>query len=1219
MFISSTFTDMQAERDWLRDHVIPELEERLRERRHHLEPIDLRWGVETVTIDEQQAKELLVLKVCLDEIQRSRPFLIGLVGDRYGWVPPEDRMRAAVDEEGFRTDVEGKSVTALEIEFGVLDSADQKRRSLFYFRDPLPYDQMPPETAALYSDTHNPASGADAAQRLQALKDRIRRDPSLASRVHQYRAQWDAQQQRVTGLEQWGRQVLEDLWRDLDEETREFIRQPLPSWQDQERWALEEFVENRGRGFIGRVEITEELSALAESPAQEVPAWGACVTGEPGAGKSALFAHLSRELEGRDDLLVLAHAAGISPRSTQVDAMLRRWIGELAQALGRADPLPETANAEEVERTFGELLRAASASRRVVLLIDALDQFEPTPRSRHLTWLPERWPDGARLIATTIPGSQSQALGHRDGVRLFPLPPLDQDEAREIAVAVCGRYHRQLNPDVLGELLKRERSDGQPSAGIPLWLELALEELQLLDADDFERAQRQYTGSGDERLRQMMWDLAARLPGDVEALYGEMLQRCEELYGANWSRGFAGLIAVSRHGWREADLKELLPCAAWLMAPDEPEEAWNDVRFAALRRGFRAHLVQRGARAQWDFFHAQMRLAVERKWLSDPELPTELHVLIADHLESLPESDPVRQAELMFHQIGTQDGLRAARYYAGVARGGDELAGATRAAAEYILAGLTEEGNPRLDWMLSLLDEPALTAQQRVDLCSRYHFELLAALENNTPLDTRLAVVGRTSEVLQQLFREDPQNAVWQRELSVSHERFGDVFREQGDLTAALAAYRACLEIRECLAAADPENAGRQHDLSVSHERIGNVLSDYADLTGALAAHQASLEICARLVAADPQNAVWQRGLSVNLNKLGNVLLAQGDPTAALAAYRANREIFERLAAADPQNAVWQHDLSVSHSRIGYVLSEQGDLTPALAAYRACLEIRERLAAADPQNAGRQHDLSESHDQIGVVLRAQGDLTGALVAYRASREIMERLVAADPQNAVRQHDLSVSHEGFGDVLSDQGDLTAALAAYRASLEIRERLAAADPGNAGWQRDLSVSHINLGDVLRAQGDLTPALAAHRASLEIRERLAEADPQNAGRQRDLAGSYENLLLVCNKQQDQVGLMENSQKCFAVLSDMKRRGMHLEPQFAQIYQDFARVFGGSRPASTNGPSCYAGSRPHADADPNRAAQANIEYQERLMQWKGLPLAKRLFTKRPERPTEI
>jgi hypothetical protein len=38
---------MQAERDWLKHHVFPELSERLRLRRHLLEPIDL--GGETVS------------------------------------------------------------------------------------------------------------------------------------------------------------------------------------------------------------------------------------------------------------------------------------------------------------------------------------------------------------------------------------------------------------------------------------------------------------------------------------------------------------------------------------------------------------------------------------------------------------------------------------------------------------------------------------------------------------------------------------------------------------------------------------------------------------------------------------------------------------------------------------------------------------------------------------------------------------------------------------------------------------------------------------------------------------------------------------------------------------------------------------------------------------------------------------------------------------------
>ena len=128
---------MQAERDYLRQVVFPRVEEELRKGRIQLEPIDLRQGVEVADLPSEAAREQLVLKVCLEEIQRSRPFLIVLLGDRYGWVPPEERMSAAAEEVGFATELRDKSVTALEIEFGILQqSPEQRRRSFFYFRDP---------------------------------------------------------------------------------------------------------------------------------------------------------------------------------------------------------------------------------------------------------------------------------------------------------------------------------------------------------------------------------------------------------------------------------------------------------------------------------------------------------------------------------------------------------------------------------------------------------------------------------------------------------------------------------------------------------------------------------------------------------------------------------------------------------------------------------------------------------------------------------------------------------------------------------------------------------------------------------------------------------------------------------------------------------------------------------------------------------------------------
>jgi len=164
VFITSTFRDMHAERDYLRSHVLPELEERLRARRCHLEPIDLRWGVETSSESESEAKELQVLKVCLAEVERSRPFLVALLGDRYGWVPPEDRIEAAAREAGLNTSVAGKSVTDLEIKFGVLGDPEQRRRCFFYFREPLPYEDMNREDAARYSIATTPIPTFNPAQ-----------------------------------------------------------------------------------------------------------------------------------------------------------------------------------------------------------------------------------------------------------------------------------------------------------------------------------------------------------------------------------------------------------------------------------------------------------------------------------------------------------------------------------------------------------------------------------------------------------------------------------------------------------------------------------------------------------------------------------------------------------------------------------------------------------------------------------------------------------------------------------------------------------------------------------------------------------------------------------------------------------------------------------------------------------------------------------------------
>jgi tetratricopeptide (TPR) repeat protein len=182
----------------------------------------------------------------------------------------------------------------------------------------------------------------------------------------------------------------------------------------------------------------------------------------------------------------------------------------------------------------------------------------------------------------------------------------------------------------------------------------------------------------------------------------------------------------------------------------------------------------------------------------------------------------------------------------------------------------------------------------------------------------------------------------------------GDMWRTAGNLAAALTSYQTSRSIAERL---DPSNAGWQRDLSVSQQRIGNVQQAQGDLAAALASYQASHDIFERLAKSDPGNAGWQSDLGEAYSMIGGVQQAQGDLAGALTSYRDGLAIIERLAKSDPSNAGWQRDLGGAYSMIGGVQQAQGDLAGALKSARDSLAIIERLAKSDPSNAGWQSDL----------------------------------------------------------------------------------------------------------------------------------------------------------------------------------------------------------------------------------------------------------------------
>ena len=284
----------------------------------------------------------------------------------------------------------------------------------------------------------------------------------------------------------------------------------------------------------------------------------------------------------------------------------------------------------------------------------------------------------------------------------------------------------------------------------------------------------------------------------------------------------------------------------------------------------------------------------------------------------------------------------------------------------------------------------------------------------------------------------------------------GDTLATEGKLAAALSEYQAGKAIMLRLTQQEPDNTLWQHELSIFHYHVGNVLRVQEKLAEALREYQAYKEIRLRLTRLDPDNTGWRRNLSISYDGVGSVLQAQGKPSEALSEYQASKEIMLRLTELDPDNTSWQQVLSVSYNNLGNVLQAQGKPAEALSEYQADKEIMLRLTELDPDNTNWQRELSVSHNNVGSLLQIQRKPAEALQEFQSSKEIMLRLTALDPDNTGWQRDLSLSHYWIATALEQLGRLDEALIGREAGLAIVERLAQLDGTNADWQHGLAAS-------------------------------------------------------------------------------------------------------------------------------------------------------------------
>ncbi len=495
VFVSSTFRDMHAEREELTKRVFPQLRKLCEERGVTFTDVDLRWGV-----TDEEAAEGKVLPICLAEIERCRPFFIGLLGERYGWVPqqiPDELVKL----QPWLAEHSQKSVTELEIIYGVLRNPDMANRAIFYFRDPAYVRRIPADQRADFLE-EDPGHQ----ERLRVLKQTIHESDV-------------AFHDNYPDPQTLGQRVLEDLTVVINQQ---YPPESKPNPLDREAAEHEAFARSRTGVYIGRQEYFDRLD---EHTAGDGPPL--VVLGESGSGKSALLANWAmRYRQAHADDLLLMHFIGGTPQSADWAAMLRRVMGELKRRFDIPQEIPDQPDA--LRAAFANWLHLAAAKGRVVLVLDALNQLEDRDGAADLIWLPPVIPENVRLVLSTLPGRPLDDLQER-GWPALEIQPLEDGERRQFIEQYLAQHTKQLAPAQLERIARADQ------AANPLYLRALLEELRVFGIHKLipERIEH-YLGAGT-----------------VDDLYELILTRYEEDYDRDRPglvRDVMTLIWAAGHG-----------------------------------------------------------------------------------------------------------------------------------------------------------------------------------------------------------------------------------------------------------------------------------------------------------------------------------------------------------------------------------------------------------------------------------------------------------------------------------------------------------------------------------------------------------------------------------------------------------------------------------------------------------------------------------------------
>ena len=577
IFISSTFVDMQAERDELGRFIFPLLRKVCEQRDVSLVDIDFRWGITDDKSEEQ------VLKICLEKLGECNIF-IGLLGERYGTIAKEISPNL-MESEPWLADHREDSFTELEILKGVLNIPRLAEHSFFYFRDPVYINTLPEDQQSIFREKIFPevTEGGKSLEKTGQVQTPSRKLSSLKDRI---RASGIVIRENYHDPRQLGEWVQCDLTNVID---HLYPQDSLPDMLDREIANQKKVISRLTKIFVTNSSYYDVLNSYADGQ-EGLPI---ILLGESGMGKSALLANWGKEYcKAHPDEYLLHHIVGTTMHSDPLSGMLYRILGELRRQFDLPENMPNSPG--DLRAVFPRWLHLACLRGKIVLILDGIDRISTLTGIPDLSWLPYGLPVNIRLILS-VRGSQLPGEYIKRNYASLIINPLDVSERERLVNTFLELFSKALKTDQVRNIGK------YPQCGLPLYLRILLEELRLC-------------GSHAGLTNRLETYLHAQTAEQLCSLVLDRLELDYDRDNKGLVREAVSLLLSARQGLKEPELLELLgydgnplPYAHWVHLSVALEPYLQDLNGSlVIPDGY-------------------FRLAARNKYLTSPELERSLH------------------------------------------------------------------------------------------------------------------------------------------------------------------------------------------------------------------------------------------------------------------------------------------------------------------------------------------------------------------------------------------------------------------------------------------------------------------------------------------------------------------------------------------------------------------------------------------------------------------